>query len=49
MSIKDFGIYQNETKTKHRQYRHKFLGEIYVSNGLYTDEEMYEIHASLRE
>ncbi|SEL20852.1 hypothetical protein SAMN05216439_0158 [Methanobrevibacter gottschalkii] len=49
MSIKDFGIYQNETKTRYRQYRRKFHTDVYVLSGDFTEDQMYEIHASLRE
>ncbi len=44
----DFKIIQTKFKEQYWEYRSHFYCDIYQSNGDFTDEEMYEIHKSLR-
>ena len=44
-----FKTMQKNFKERYWDYRYIFYSDIYQSSGSFTDEEMYEIHKSLRE
>ncbi len=45
----EFRIIQQNFKEQYWKYRSEFYCDIYKSSGTFTDEEIYEIHKSLRE
>lgn len=45
----EFEKIQKSFKEQYWNYRYIFYSDIYQSSGSFTDEEMYEIHKSLRE
>lgn len=45
----EFAIIQTQFKEKYWEYRSQFYCNIYQTTGDFTEEEMYEIHKSLRE
>lgn len=50
-SKKEFENYEefkNNFKIRYGSYRHEFYLEIHISNNEFSEEEMYEIHESLR-
>ena len=49
MSFEEFELFQEEIKRKHREYRREFYNKVYEKSGNYADNELYEIHESLRE
>lgn len=51
-SNEELEIYEKEQigfKKRHHEYRRKFYCDIYVPSGEFSEEEMYNIHKSLRE
>jgi hypothetical protein len=46
--LKKYEDLQNSFKKRYREYRHEFYTNIYELSEDYSEEELYDIHASLR-